>query len=288
MTGFGKAVRQLNGQTLSVEVSSVNHRFLDSTIRMPSEWSAMEAEIRDALSQRITRGKVTFSVNRKRGAVSASSVKFDADVARRYIEAAQEIGHIAGQYEPMSVNTLAQLNGVFYYADDEEEIEKIRGVLLEALQDAIAQFDSMRTEEGRALLNDLRMRVDLIRERLAKIEARLPELNELYKTRLKQRLAELNEDANIAEERIAVEVALMADRGDVTEETVRLKTHLDHLLALSEANEPAGRKLNFLAQELQREINTLGAKIRDGEVSREVLEIKSEVEKIREQVQNVE
>ncbi len=289
MTGFGKAARQHNGQTISVELASVNHRFLDPSVRMPNEWAVLDPEIRDALREHVARGKITVNVNRKKGQVAASSVRFDAEVARQYIEAARAIGHLAGEYEKINVNTLAQLHGVFYFEDNDEEVDKVRGVVLDALRDAAQHLNAMRIEEGKALEAELRQRIENIRACLRNIEARLPELNRLYKERLQLRLQELGEDSNVTQDRLAMEVALMADKGDVTEETVRLKSHLDHAIVLLEAGgDAAGRKLNFLSQEMQREINTLGAKIRDSEISREVLEIKSEVEKIREQVQNVE
>ena len=186
------------------------------------------------------------------------------------------------------METIAPLSGVFYYQDDEEELDRVRDLLMDAIEDAVKNLNAMREAEGRSLLVDVLARVELIRAALGRIEARLPELNALYEERLRIRIRELNGESNIAEDRLAMEVAMMAERGDVTEETVRLHAHLDHAMDLLKADEAVGRKLNFLSQEMQREINTLGSKVRDSDVSREVLEMKSEVEKIREQIQNIE
>ncbi|MDP7638526.1 MAG: YicC/YloC family endoribonuclease, partial [Candidatus Hydrogenedentes bacterium] len=256
--------------------------------RMPREWLALESSVREALKARVERGKLNVSINRKRGAAPMRTLRLDQEVAGQYVAASREIGHLLGTDEPLKLNTLAQLPDVFCYTDEEEDLQSVKAALTPLLGEVVERLDAMRLVEGEALAAEVTLRTGLIHESLGRVEALLPELNRQHEERLRARIAELNETADVAEERLAIEVALMAEKGDVTEETVRLATHLDHVADVLASGEPAGRKLNFLSQEIQREINTLGSKVRDSEVSREVLEMKSELEKIREQIQNIE
>ena len=295
MTGFGRADGEFNGDTVSVELSSVNHRFLDCTVRLPFMWSALDPVVKDTVRKGISRGKVSVTVNRRRCPGSArQTVVFDAEVARQYIAASRDLVQMLGSMETLRLDVLAQLEGVFCHEEPEDDLEQAQAVVARVVAEAIERLDAMRVTEGKALEDELRHRVSLMREGLLTIEQRLPELNALYEQRLRARIEELTGDERRAdgvppsEERIAMEIALMADKGDVTEEVVRLKTHFDHCLELLSRDEPVGRELTFLTQELQREVNTLGSKIHDGDVIKEVLGMKSELERIREQVQNIE
>jgi uncharacterized protein (TIGR00255 family) len=288
MTGFGKASRDMDGCAVSIKLSSVNHRYLDSSLRLPNEWSSLDPVLREALKKRLSRGKLTVTISRKRGPGTPQTVRFDEGMARQYVQASKELGEMLGNGETLPLSTLAQFNGIFYHEDDGEDLDQAKAVLLDILSEALNQLDTMRAAEGEALHEELTGRLDKLRERLGSIEERLPELNQIHEEKLRARIEELNDDAKVTEDRVALEVAIMAERGDVTEEVVRLKSHLDHAAALLESAEPVGRQLNFLAQELQREINTLGAKVRDTDVVRQILEMKSELEKLREQIQNIE
>lgn len=288
MTGFGKASREFKGEVISVELNSVNHRFVDISLRIPGAWCSLDGEVKQEIRRHIDRGKITATVNRRREASSGQTVQLDREVARKYIEAARELQQMLGHNEALSLNTLVRLEGVFYYEDSEEDLEELRPVLLSIVGDAMAQMNAMRAAEGRALEEDLRQRVAFMRDALAVIEARLPELNQLYEERLRTRIAELRQEISVTEERIALEVALLAEKADVNEEVVRFKTHLDHMLELLESQEPIGRRLDFLSQEIGREVNTLGVKTRDSDVAKEIIRLKSELEKIREQLQNIE
>jgi len=289
MTGYGRADGELDGDVVSVEISSVNHRYLDCTVRAPYVWSALEPVIKETVRQRAARGKVNVTLNRKRGLTAQRQmVVFDPHVARQYIDAARELGRMLGTMETLSLNTLAGLEGVFTHEEPEEDLDRVQEAVVRILNEALSRLDAMRLTEGRALAEELRYRVALMRESLAQVEQRLPDLNNLYEQRLRKRIEELRTDTGMTEERIAMEIAFMADKGDVTEEVVRLKTHFDHMVDMLGRKEPVGRELSFLSQELQREVNTLGSKIHDGEVIKEVLRMKSEVERIREQVQNIE
>ncbi len=289
MTGFGRADAEFEGDVVTVEVSSVNHRFLDCSVRLPLMWSSLDPVVKEAVRGRLSRGKVNVFINRKRGlAGRRQSVVFDAEVAKQYLDASRELVHMLGSMETLSLDVLAQLDGVFYHEEAEDDLEKAQAVLVAIVTQALDRLDSMRQTEGKALAEELEYRLSSMRDALASIEQRLPELEKAYEQRLRVRIEELKADVSITEERIAMEIAFMADKGDVTEEVVRLKTHFDHARELIASGKPAGRELNFLSQELQREVNTLGSKVHDGEVAKAVLHMKSELERIREQVQNVE
>jgi uncharacterized protein (TIGR00255 family) len=288
MTGYGKAACDFNGDAVSVEISTVNHRYLDCSCRMPSAWSVLESIVRDVVKDKLSRGKINVSITRKRAPSSDSVVRFDAEVARQYAAACDELQQTLGLAGHLSLDTLVQMEGVFYHQDPEENMDEARAMLERLVSEAVESLNSMRLSEGKALALEVTGRVNDLREALARVEERLPALNQLHDERLRARITDLTSEVSVTEERIALEVALLAEKGDVTEEVVRLKTHLDHVLELLASPKPTGRELNFLAQELQREVNTLGVKVRDTEVAREVLSMKAEVEKIREQVQNLE
>jgi uncharacterized protein (TIGR00255 family) len=289
MTGFGKATGEIDGDTISVELSSVNHRYLDCSVRLPATWLALEPIVKETVRKGISRGKVNVMVSRKRGTGARQSTVFlDKDIAKQYIEASRDLVRMLGSMETLSLALLAQLDGVFYQEEPEEDSEKVQATLVSVLAQALERLDSMRVTEGKQLEEELFRRLNMMRASLALIEQRLPELNVIHEQRLRGRIAEIAADVPVSEDRMALEVALIADKGDVTEEVVRLKVHFDHVCELLASDEPSGRELNFLTQELLREVNTLGSKVRDGEVVKEVLRLKSEVERIREQVQNIE
>jgi uncharacterized protein (TIGR00255 family) len=270
-------------------LSAVNHRYLDASVRLPYAWSTLEPVLKETVRKKIGRGKINLTVSRKRGAASrGQTVYLDTELARQYVEAARDLVQILGTMESLRLDTLVQLEGVFYQEEPEEDLDRVQIVVVTALEEALNRLDEMRLTEGKALAAELEGRIGIMRQAVAVIEERLPELNDLYEQRLRTRIDELKADTAITEERIALEIALMADKGDVTEEVVRLKTHLDHVLELLAGEESVGRELNFLAQELQREINTLGSKVRDAGVTREVLRLKSDLERFREQIQNIE
>jgi uncharacterized protein (TIGR00255 family) len=198
------------------------------------------------------------------------------------------LAHLIGTDERVSLHTISHYPDIFTAEGDGEDLDAVRVFLIGLIGEALNGLESMRANEGRSLASDLRARLDAIRTSLAIVEERLPVLNQLYTERLRSRVLELAQDVTVVHDRIALEVALAAERGDVSEEVVRLKSHLDHAADLFDSAEPAGRKLNFLSQEIQREINTLGSKVRDSEVVRQVLEMKSELERFREQIQNIE
>lgn len=288
MTGFGRATAELDEEHIILEVNTVNHRFLDCSFRIPHAWASVEPALREAVKKALGRGKVNINVRRDYGVSGRQTVRFDAEVARQYMEAGREISNILHTTEALSLDTLATLEGVFFLEEPEQDLDAVQEALVSGLSEALEQLNAVRENEGQVLADDVRNRVAQIREALAAIEARLPELSAAYEERLRTRVAELNGEAGLTEDRIALEVTLMAEKADVNEEVVRLKSHLEQVEEQLVSTAPIGRDLNFLAQEIQREVNTLGAKLRDIGVTREVLRMKSELEKIREQVQNIE
>lgn len=288
MTGFGKASTDYAGEVLSIEVTSVNHRFLDCSMRLPGAWSLLEGFLREVVKRHLARGKINLFFNRKRGATARQLICFDPGVARQYVEASRELSSIMETTQAISLDVLAQMDGVFYQQEREDDLDELRPLLEQLLEEALEQLNAMRAAEGRRLAGEMLGQLSVMRETLAGIEARVPALGQAYEERLRARLRELNTDAGIAEDRLALELALMADKADVTEEVVRLKAHFDQVAGHLDGQESSGRELNFLAQEIQREVNTLGAKLRDADVSRDIVRLKSELEKLREQAQNIE
>jgi uncharacterized protein (TIGR00255 family) len=288
MTGFGRVVGELDGEMITLEVSSVNHRFLEPTFRLPSIWSGLEGVLREILKKQVSRGKVTVAIRRERGITGRVRIQYNREAAQRYIEASRDLASMMDTGEALTLNTLARLEGVFHEEEEEQDLDKVAAMLTETMSAALAQFNTARETEGNALADDIAERVAQMRDALDTIEARLPELNTEYETRLRTRVAELGADVSISEDRIALELALLADKGDVNEEVVRLKSHFAQVTAMLQSSDPIGRELNFLSQEIQREINTLGSKLRDIGVTREAMRMKCELEKLREQAQNVE
>lgn len=288
MTGFGKASCHVCGQEIVVEVSSVNHRYLELSLRLPNNWLALENDIKQVLREKISRGKLSGNIFRKRFGAPIQTIQFDIETAKQYINASRELARLLETNEALTLNVLMQLEGVFVPQEPEEDLETLRAPVLTAVAEAADRLNAMRAAEGRKLCQDIRERVLTIAQTLNKIEQRLPEVSAEYEKRLRTRLQELKSDIDLPDDRIAVEVALLAEKSDPTEEVVRLKVHLGHMSSLLEKREPVGRRLDFLTQELQREANTLGVKTRDSGMIQDILSIKAEIEKIREQVQNIE
>ena len=288
MTGFGRAITAYADEQITVEISAVNHRFLESSFRLPPAWASLEAPLRELVKQETTRGKVNISVRREYGPLGRVRIRLDEEVSAHYVDASRRLAEILNTSEELSLDRLVTLDGVFIHEDAAQDIEAVQAMLEAALVEALRSFNQARENEGVALLRDMAARLAAIEASVVRVEARFPEISALYRARLSERVRELVADANVKEERVALEVAMMADRMDVTEETVRLRAHLEHGRALFQSSEPVGRDLNFLVQEMGREINTMGSKLRDVEAAREVLLMKSELEELREQIQNIE
>lgn len=289
MTGFGRATAAIpGGQELTVDISAVNHRHQEFSIRLPQQWQFAEHPVRNTLRQRIHRGKITVSIRPVAGSGS-SAARIDENTAVSYLRAYQKIVSIADlPLQPLTFRDLAMLPHVLVYDDGTCGEETITETILAAMAEALDMLDHARSAEGACLAADMRTRCETLLKSANSILDRSPEFQEAYLNRMRQRLEELAIEPGIREDRLAMECVLLADRLDITEEAVRLKTHLNRFLELLESDGPVGRELGFLIQEIHREINTMGAKLRDIDCITETLWMKSEVEKIREQIQNIE
>jgi len=288
MTGYGRAAGVFEGEGITVELSAVNHRFLECSFRLPYAWNALEPALRDMVKRRISRGKLNVTVRRERGPAGKPNFRFDPEVAQEYIGASRELSSLMNSTGALSLDRLMTLEGVFFQEEEDRDLDVVNAALAGVLDRALDQFNATRETEGAALAEDIQRQVAAMREALAAIEAQLPGIATAYEERLRARIAELNAEAGLKEDRIALELAMMADKADIHEEVVRLKVHFEHVDDLLKSKAPIGRELNFLAQEIQRESNTLGSKLRDIGVTKEVLRIKIELEKLREQAQNIE
>lgn len=288
MTGYGRASGAFEGEGIAVELSAVNHRFLECSFRLPYAWNALESALRETVKRQVSRGKVNITVRRERGPAGKPSFRFDPAVAQEYINASRELSSLMNSTGALSLDRLMTLEGVFFQEEEDRDLEVVNAALADVLERALEQFNHTRETEGAALATDIRGQLAAMREALASIEVQLPGIASAYEERLRTRVAELTAEAGMKEDRIALELAMMADKADVHEEVVRLKAHFEHVDDLLNSKEPIGRELNFLAQEIQRESNTLGSKLRDIGVTKEVLRMKIELEKLREQAQNIE
>jgi uncharacterized protein (TIGR00255 family) len=288
MTGFGRATFEVEGGAFVLEARSLNHRYLDAQLRLPRGLGAFEPELRARLKERFARGRFEVSVLAGSG-VATARVHVDPGVVSQYVAAAEAIRRthpVAGQ---LDLATLLTLPGVASFADAELAEEPLRRGLVAALDEAGAALEAMRRSEGELLARDLRARLERVLELAADVESRSAEVQAVVRDRLHKRLEELQREAGVVDPgRLHQELALAADRLDVSEELVRLRSHVAQFRSLLDAEGPVGRRLDFLSQELAREANTLGSKAGDAPVAHLVVELKAELERIREQVQNVE
>lgn len=291
MTGFGRGTSQAGSLTATVEMRSVNNRYIDVSVRLPQNLADREGDVQARVKDAFERGRITVSVQVEKEAGVDLPVRVNLDAARAYGRLLNDLRRAAGLDEPVRLEDLLR-----YYADDvfaaaEEDpaaLEQTWKAVVAALDDAIAQMHAMRQQEGEALRADLATRLDALEERLGDVEARAPLRVEEARIRLQERLDALLADQRFDPERLEQEIALLADKLDVTEECVRLHSHLNLFREALDADEAVGRKLNFIVQEIHREVNTIGSKANDAEVARLAVAMKEDVEKMREQIQNVE
>lgn len=288
MTGYGQATWQQGGRSLTVEIKAVNQRFLEVKLNMPREYQPWEAELRALVQEHVARGKVDIAIFR--GGTNNGQVAVEANVAlaKAYVDAWRQLQrslHLPGEIDLNVLQGRSELLRVVERRNDPSgEIVAVRT----ALKRAVQAFNRDREREGRALTRDMTARVRHLQQLQRRIAKRVTALTPQLAARLRQRVAALLEGKEIKEERLLQEVALAVDRSDITEELVRLASHLDGLGALLRSHEPAGKKIDFLLQEVHREFNTIASKSVDLEVTNATLEARSEIEKLREQVQNVE
>jgi len=289
MTGFGKREVLSQGTMVGVEIRSVNHRFCEIMARLPKTLSSMELDLKDQIKQVCERGRVEVMVT-VNGGVSATKkvVQLDRELARRYIQelkSLQRACHLSGTID---VNVVAGFRDLFSVNEEMAPLKDMSKVVAGLTQKALSDLEKMRKKEGAVLQKDLTQRLHTIEGRLRSVQHRIPIALEASAVRLKGRVAKLLEGQSVNMDRLAQEMAMLAERSDVTEELTRLHSHLAQFRAALKEKGPVGKRLDFLLQEMGREVNTIGSKANDGAISTEVVELKSELEKIREQVQNIE
>ncbi|MDI9473326.1 MAG: YicC/YloC family endoribonuclease [Bacillota bacterium] len=285
MTGYGQGSISNEKYTITVEMRSVNSRYLEIKFKLPSMWGELEERMRELISSKISRGRVDVSVFVSYAQTDAK-LNIDWQLLESVKEAHEKLSNTVGLAEPLSFTDLLAVEGVLTLEKPQEDLEEIWKDLSVALTEALDQLYNMRRAEGERLAEDITQRIEYIKKKTLELESLAPLIvKELY-DRIKERVAEM--DVALQEERLLQEVALIAEKMNVTEELVRLKSHCDGFLQIMRENNSVGRKLDFLLQEMNREINTTGSKSSNLTISRNVVEIKSELEKIREQIQNIE
>lgn len=288
MTGFGRAEAQTEAWQVAVEVNTVNHRYIDISVRLPRRYIALEHRIRKLVKERFSRGR--FEVNFSITSIDGRGRRLVADegLASEAVRLLRKLEADHGLTGGIDVNTLLGLREILRVEEGEEDLDELWEILMPALTEALDALSSMRAAEGEALGADIASRLEAMRKLAGELSGRLPEVQAEHRAALEERIENLLSDVPVDPQRLAQEVAYLADKSDVSEEVTRLESHLKQLEGLLEAEEPVGRKIDFVIQEMNREVNTVSSKVSDLEVARLVIELKSEQEKIREQVQNVE
>jgi len=288
MTGYGRAVKTIGNREITVEIRSVNNRYLDCTVKVPRLFGYAEDPIKRQVKAAVSRGKVDVFVSVGITADSGTQVTLNRPVLEGYLAAMKAIAAGYDVQDDITVTSLARFPDVFVVEKQEEDEEQVLRDILSVVDEALEKYTEMRAKEGEALEADLRSRSATILDLVGKVEARTPQTVAEYRERLAAKMREVLESTTIDESRILTEAAIYADKVAVDEETVRLRSHFDQLDTMLTGGGPIGRKLDFLLQEMNREANTIGSKGSDLEQARNVVAIKAELEKIREQVQNIE
>ena len=288
MTGYGHAQATLHGRDISVEIRSVNHKYFDFSVRTPRCYSFVEDKIRSYVKERVARGKIDVYVSILTVDETAAEVILNKSLAEGYIKALRELQSEFGLTDDISVSSVARYSDIFTVKRAEQDEDEVWNDLCGVLSAALEQFVAMRETEGAKLRDDVMGRMHHILGVVEKIEELSPQTLANYEARLRAKIEELLGDASVDEQRLLTETAIFADKIAVDEETVRLRSHFAQMDNMLSSGEAVGRKLDFIVQEMNREANTIGSKCQNSDVAHMVVEIKAEIEKIREQIQNIE
>jgi uncharacterized protein (TIGR00255 family) len=289
MTGFGRASSDsAEKRNFSVEIKSINHRYLDLNVRMPRSLMSLEEKVRKFIGEKVNRGKIDVFINYTNYAKSDLVAKFNEALGDSYVKCLESIKARYEVRDDVSVSLIARFPDVVYVEEDEENLDELWEILRTSLSGAVNMLIDMRTREGEKLSEDIIKKCDVIKNSLDKIEEKSPSIVVEYKQKLMDRIKQLIEDNLVDENRINLEVALFADKSSVDEEITRLNSHIIQVRETLKSDEAIGRKLDFLVQEMNREANTIASKANNLEVTNLALNIKNEIEKIREQIQNIE
>ncbi len=288
MTGYGRGQQTLGGMDITVELRSVNHRYYEYSSRLPRVYGFLDERLKNYLQKTVSRGKVDVGVWIDTVDAPGSEVVVNHALAEGYLKALRELVQTYGLRDDVSVNALSRFPDILTVRKAAEDEEAIWEAVRQVTDEALAGFVAMREREGARMREDVLARRQTILQAVEKVEARSPEIVREHMAKVEARMKELLSTATVDEQRLLTEAALFADKTATAEETVRLRSHLDQLETLVNASEPVGRKLDFLVQEINRETNTIGSKVQDVELARVVVDVKAEIEKIREQIQNIE
>lgn len=288
MTGFGRAVKELDGYVITVELKSVNHRYFEFSSRCPRQYGFIDEKIKSFVNSHIERGKVDCYVGIEALNTESADVVVNHTLASAYVKALNEIAQSYDLKEDFGASTISRFSDVLVVKKAEEDEEKIWTLVKEVASEAVDKFIEMRQTEGKRMYDDVYSRSSFILDCVSYIEERSPETVKEYNDKLVQRVHDLIGDVSLDESRVIQEVAIFADKVAVAEETVRLRSHIEQLREFLDSDTAVGRKMDFLVQEINRETNTIGSKCNDVDIARRVVDMKAEIEKIREQIQNIE
>ncbi|MBD9281807.1 MAG: YicC family protein [Clostridiales bacterium] len=288
MTGYGSAKGSVEGQEITVELKSVNNRYLDCSVRLPRNFLFAEDTVKQAVSAGVSRGKVDVFVSAQASQDSGTVVSVNEELARGYRDAVARIAETLGLESGLNAFSLARFPDVLTVERRELDKDKAAAALSDITAKAVEEFNAMREREGERLRRDMIGKLETIEGLVSVVEERSPQTVKEYRERLEARLRDILADRSLDEQRVITEAAIFADRTAVDEETVRLRSHIAQFRTMLEEGSPIGRKMDFLVQEFNRESNTIGSKCSDASLAKVVVDLKSEIEKIREQLQNVE
>lgn len=288
MTGYGRYESVDAEKKIVIDLRSVNHRYCDINVKISRMYGYLEDKIKDYVGKRVHRGKIDVSVYFESYVSQNKAVSLDKELLKNYYEVLKEIQSVCGLSGTVALSDLTRFPDIFITRQEEQDQEAVWAVIAEALEKAVDDFEAMREREGARMAADLRLRAQNVLSELEKVEQLAPDLADNYAQRLRERMRELLADTPVDEPRFMTEVALLADKLCVSEETVRLRSHFEELENILREAEGIGRKLDFLVQEMNREVNTIGSKAGDLQIAKCVVNMKAEIEKLREQIQNIE
>ncbi|MBQ1237550.1 MAG: YicC family protein [Oscillospiraceae bacterium] len=288
MTGYGRAEALIGGRNILVEIRSVNHRYFEFSSRVPRAYGYLESRLKGFLQGKLSRGKVDVNVSIQTIEGTNANVQVNAELAKSYVDALRTLSEPLSLQDDLSLASICRFSDIFTVSRETEDEDAIWADVLSVAEEAADRFVQMREVEGAKMREDVEGRLDFILSAVEKIEERSPKTVEEYRTRLYNKISEVLQNAQVDETRILTEAAIYAEKIAVAEETVRLRSHVAQFRSIMEQEGAVGRKLDFLIQEFNRETNTIGSKAQDIEIARIVVDVKSEIEKIREQIQNIE
>lgn len=288
MTGYGKGVSKRDGKTITIEIKTVNHRFLDCNIKLPRNFLFVEDRVKKAVSSAISRGHVDLYLTYEQSSTDEGAYTVDLELANNYLTAVRQLENGTGLANDVTLSTLLRVGDIVTRQQSVEDEDLLAEMTLEAASEALINLKVMREKEGQSQKADIASKLGTIEACLDRIKEFAPKVVEDYRALLNARIAEVVEPSLVDKQRLATEVALYADHCAIDEEITRLSTHISNMRSLLEATEPVGRKMDFLVQEFNRETNTIGSKANDMRITKEVLAIKNEIEKMREQAANIE